>query len=97
MMVSDDVRTGNYLQDDQDIVESLVALDSQLHTVSLAIESGVGEKYVESVTTLITKNTSHDFHIVLLLHLRPQLVRKVRIWMCMLMVNYLPLTLPLAE
>lgn len=49
----------NYFSDGASITSALDTLDQELKDLELSIESGIGEKYVESVSALITKNTSH--------------------------------------
>jgi hypothetical protein len=49
-----------YLVGDTDVAVSLIDLDAALKAVADQIAAGIGEKYVESVGTLITKNTDHD-------------------------------------
>jgi hypothetical protein len=53
-------QSGNYISASDTIAESLVDLDSALDAVADQIAAGIGEKYVESVGTLIVKNTDHS-------------------------------------
>jgi len=50
----------NYLTDGETITASLDALDEALQDVADSVTAGVGEKYVESLSGLVTKNTLHD-------------------------------------
>lgn len=50
---------GNYLTSGSTITAALDTLDQELKDLVDSVESGVGEKYVESVGTAITKNTPH--------------------------------------
>jgi hypothetical protein len=50
---------GTYISATDTISESLVDLDSAVDALADSIAAGIGEKYVESVTTLISKNTAH--------------------------------------
>lgn len=54
-----DYTNGNYLTDGQSITASLDALNVQLKTAMNSIDNTSGDKYVESVATLIAKNTLH--------------------------------------
>ena len=65
----DDINTGigsrlysenNYLGDGESISTSLNTLDQELQDVADSVSAGVGEKYVESVSVAIDKNTSHS-------------------------------------
>lgn len=49
----------NYISDGSSITSALDTLDQELKDVADSIDSGVGEKYVESVSTSITKNTPY--------------------------------------
>jgi len=49
----------NYVSDGDGITTALDALDQQLKTVTDSVAAGVGEKYVESVASLITANIEH--------------------------------------
>jgi hypothetical protein len=50
----------NYIADGASITSALDSLDQELKDLADSIDSGIGEKYVESVGTAITKNTPHD-------------------------------------
>ena len=50
---------GNYLTSGSTITAALDTLDQELKDLVDSVEAGVGEKYVESVGTAITKNTPH--------------------------------------
>lgn len=52
-------QNGNYISAADTIAESLVDLDTALYNLAQSVEAGVGEKYVESVSTQINKNTPH--------------------------------------
>jgi hypothetical protein len=56
---------GNYITATDTIAESLVDLDTALDVVAGQISAGIGEKYIESVTTLIAKNTAHDISAII--------------------------------
>lgn len=49
----------NYIADGASITSALDSLDQELKDLADSIDSGIGEKYVESVGTAITKNTPH--------------------------------------
>lgn len=49
----------NYLTDGMSITAALDTLDQELQDVADSVSAGVGEKYVESVGSAITKNTPH--------------------------------------
>ena len=64
----DDLNTGigsrlysenNYLVDGESISTSLNTLDQELQDIADSVSAGVGEKYVESVSVAIDKNTAH--------------------------------------
>lgn len=50
---------GNYITTGEDIADSLDALDVQLKTLADNIDSGVAEKYIESVAVQINRNVEH--------------------------------------
>lgn len=55
-----DFSASNYLTAVSTVAGGLSALDSALNDVEDAVTAGVGEKYVESLSAPVTKNTLHD-------------------------------------
>lgn len=55
-----DFTEANYLTDGSSITAALDTLDQELKDLEESINAGIGEKYVESVSTAITKNTPHS-------------------------------------
>jgi hypothetical protein len=49
----------NYLTSGSTITSALDTLDQELKDIADALSAGIGEKYIESVGTAITKNTPH--------------------------------------
>jgi hypothetical protein len=49
----------NYLTDGSTITSALDTLDQEIKDLADSMESGVGEKYIESTSSTITKNTPH--------------------------------------
>jgi len=49
----------NYITDGSNITTALDSLDQELKDLADSISAGVGEKYVESVASLLSKNTPH--------------------------------------
>ena len=49
----------NYITDGEAVSLSIDKLDIQLKTVADQVSAGVGDKYIESVSTTISKNTPH--------------------------------------
>jgi hypothetical protein len=58
----------NYISDGANITTALDALDQSMADISDQIDAGVGEKFVESVATLITKNTPHTIPAAIVIY-----------------------------